>query len=173
MIASSGEKVLLVDADMRKPRIHAVFHESQEPGLSNFLKNEAGLEDIIRPSGIDNLSVVYSGRATSNSAELLGSGGMKNFIESACRMYSKIIFDTPPVSLVTDAQILSSMTTAVILVVEGGKSTRGLLTRSKDLLAAVHANVAGVVLNNIKPSGDIYSYPQYYYGKYYNISAKA
>ncbi|MBU3910988.1 MAG: polysaccharide biosynthesis tyrosine autokinase [Candidatus Omnitrophica bacterium] len=168
MIASSGERVLLVDADMRKPRIHTVFNLKNEPGLSQFLLEENDLDSIIKDSGIDNMRIVTAGKCTHKPAELLYSKNMKRFLEEASSRFSKIILDTPPVSLLTDAQILSSIATGVILIAESGRSTRDLLVRSKELLQKVDAKIIGVILNNIACTKDGYSYPQYYYGKYYN-----
>ena len=168
MIANSGERVLLVDADMRKPRIHTVFKLQNEPGLSQFLLEENDFDSIIRDPGIDNMCIVTSGKCTHKPAELLYSKNMKQFLKEAGSRFSKIILDTPPVSLLTDAQILSSIATGVILIAEGGRSTRDLLARSKELLQKVDARILGVILNNISLTKDVYSYPQYYYGKYYN-----
>ncbi|MBU1888037.1 MAG: polysaccharide biosynthesis tyrosine autokinase [Candidatus Omnitrophica bacterium] len=168
MIANSGERVLLVDADMRKPRIHTVFNLKNEPGLSQFLLEENDLDSIIKDSGIDNMRIVTAGKCTHKPKELLCSKNMKQFLEEASSKFSKIILDTPPVSLLTDAQILSSVTTGVILIAESGRSTRDLLVRSRELLQKVDARIIGVILNNIALTKDVYSCPQYYYGKYYN-----
>ena len=168
MIANSGERVLLVDADMRKPRIHSIFKESNKSGLLQFLSGEKDFEGILKhPDKIDNLSFVVSGGLANKPAELLSSGNMKIFLENAMARFSKVIFDTPPVGLVTDPAVLSSMCTGTLLVTEGGRTTKALLIRSKELLEKVNAKILGVVVNNISLTNDTYSYPQYYYGKYY------
>ena len=167
MIANSGERVLLVDSDMRKPRLHTVFNDDNAIGLSQFLSKEADFESILKPSGIDNLSIVTSGGSISRSAELISSDQMKLFIEKASAGFSKIIFDTPPVTLVTDAALLSSVCTGVLLIAEGGRATKDLLTKSKELLEKVDAKIIGVIVNNISLTSD-YSYQKYYYGKTYN-----
>jgi len=167
MIANSGEKVLLVDADMRKSRLHTIFNMDNQTGLSQFLMGEKGLIDIINPTAVDNLYIVTSGKSTHKPAELLSSSNMKLFLEQAGGQFSKIIFDTPPVCLVTDAAILSSICTGTVLIAEGSRATRELLKRSKEILGKVDARMLGVIVNNISMVRDGYYYPQYYYGRYY------
>lgn len=168
MIANSGEKVLLVDADMRKPRVHAIFNDKNEVGLSQFLLGKNDFDDICKASGANNLHIVTAGKITEKPAELLSSENMKLFLKVASSKFSKIILDAPPVGLVTDAQILSSICTGVVLVADGDKITKPLLNNSKELLQKVNANIVGVIVNNISLTKDCYSYPQYYYGKYYS-----
>ncbi len=168
MIANSGERVLLVDADMRKPRVHTIFNEQNESGLSEFLLGKKDFNSVVKYSGNDNLYVVTAGKATHRPAELLSSEKMKLFLETAASEFSKIIFDSPPIALVTDAQILSTICTGVVLIADGGRATRVLLNRSKDLLEKVGARILGIIVNNISLTKDSYSYPHYYYGKYYN-----
>ncbi|MDP8230591.1 MAG: polysaccharide biosynthesis tyrosine autokinase [Candidatus Gorgyraea atricola] len=166
MIANSGERVLLVDADMRRPRLHTVFNDDNSIGLTQFLSKEADFESVVKPSGIDNLSIVTSGGTIGSSAELISSEQMKIFIEKASSGFSKIIFDTPPIALVTDAALLSSICTGVLLIAEGGRATKDLLIKSKGLLEKVDAKILGVIVNNISLTSDS-SYQQYYYGKTY------
>jgi capsular exopolysaccharide synthesis family protein len=170
MIANSGERVLLVDADMRKPRVHTVFGDNNEIGLSDFLLGKKDFDGIIKSSGIDNLCIVTSGKSTHKPAELLSSGNMKLFLDAAASQFSKIIIDTPPIALVTDAQILASICTGVVLVSEGSKATKPLLNRSKELLEKVEANILGIIVNNISLTKDPYSYQHYCYGKYYDTA---
>lgn len=172
MIANSGEKVLLVDADMRRPRIHTVFNMENKSGLSQFLTGDADLMEIANISGVDNLYIVTAGKGTHKPAELLSSNNMKIFLEKAGKEFSKIIFDAPPVGLVTDAAILSSICTGTVLIAEGSRTNRELLKRSKELLGKVNARILGVIVNNVSISRDNYYYPHYYYGKYYKTSSK-
>ncbi len=167
MIANSGEKVLLVDADMRKPRVHTIFNDNNEAGLSQFLLGEKDFDNISKASHINNLHIVTAGKITGKSAELISSENMKLFLKIASSKFSKIIFDAPPVGLVTDAQILSSLCSGVVLIADGDRATKPLLSNSKELLQKVDANIIGVIVNNISFTKDYYSYPQYYYGKYY------
>lgn len=167
MIATSGERVLLVDADMRKPRVHTVLEEDNESGLAHYLEGKKDFDEVVKHSGVDNLYFVTSGKPTRGSAELIGSDKMKAFIEKAGSKFSKIIFDTPPITLVTDAAVLSTICTGVILIAEGNKTTKPILNRSKELLQKVDAKLLGIIVNNIVLTKDAHSYPQYYYGKYY------
>jgi len=169
MIARSGEKVLLVDSDMRKPRVHSVFNLKNQAGLSDFLSGTKDFDGILNYTGIDNLSVITAGAVSRRPAELLSSVNMKVFLSRASSQFSKVIFDTPPITLVTDASILSNISGAgVILVAESGRTTKELLNHSKELLKKVSARIIGVVLNNVSLTKSGYFYPQYYYSKYYN-----
>ena len=168
MIANSGEKVLLVDADLRKPRVHTVFNDKNEAGLSQFLLGKNDFDSICKSSGTNNLHIVTAGKIADKPAELISSENMKLFLKIASSKFSKIIFDAPPVVLVTDAQILSTICTGVVLVADGDKITKPLLNNAKELLQKVNANIIGVIVNNISFARDHYSYPQHYYGKYYS-----
>ena len=169
MIARSGEKVLLVDADMRKPKTHSVFNLKNQAGLSDFLLGAKDFDSIINHAAVDNLSIITAGSISNRPAELLASVNMKVFLSRASSQFSKIIFDTPPITLVTDASILSSVTGAgVILVAESGRTTKELLHASKELLRKVNSKIIGVVLNNVSLAKSGYLNTQYYYRKYYN-----
>ena len=168
MLANSGERVLLVDADMRKPRVHTIFNYDNVSGLLQFLTDEKDFDSTVKYSGISNLYVATSGGTTNRPAELISSENMKRFLQNASAHYTTIIIDTPPVTLVTDAALLSSLCTGTILIAEGGRTTKEFLTKSKELLKNVKANVLGVIVNNISLTQNSYSYPQQYYGKYYS-----
>jgi len=155
MIANGGERVLLVDADMRKPRIHTIFNEDNESGLAQYLMGEKDFQGIVKYSGTGNLYFVTSGKTTHGSTESILSKNMKAFLEDTASQFSKIIFDTPPIALVTDAAVLSSMCTGVILIAEGGKTTKKILSNSKELLQKVNANILGIIVNNISLTKDI------------------
>ncbi len=167
MLSNSGERVLLVDADMRRPRVHTVFNMDNHKGFSNYLAGEIDFDDIIMNSGIDNLSVVMAGNISHKPAELISSKNARLFLEKAGASFSKIIFDAPPIALVTDAAVLAALTNGVVLIAEANRTTKGLLNNSKELLHKAGANIIGVVLNNISLTRNSYYYPQYYYGKYY------
>ena len=167
MMANSGERVLLVDSDMRRPRVHTIFNMDNKIGFSNYLSGEINFEEVIRYSGIDNLSIVPAGNISHKSAELISSNNAKLFLEKANARFSKIIFDAPPIALVTDAAVLSGLCDGVVLIAEANRTTRGLLNNSKELLCKVGANIIGVILNNVSFTRNSYYYPQYYYGKYY------
>ncbi len=173
MMADSGESVLLVDSDMRKPRVHTVFNIDNVSGFSNYLAGQVDFDRIIKYTGINNLSVIPAGSISHKSAELISSKNAKLFLEKAGARFSKIIFDAPPVALVTDAAVLSGLCDGVILIAEADRTTRDLLNNSKELLHKAGANIIGVILNNVSLTRNSYYYPQYYYGKYYKpLNAK-
>ena len=167
MMSNSGERVLLVDADMRRPRIHTVFNMDNEKGFSNYLAGEIDFDEVVRNPRIDNLSVITAGNISHKPAELISSKNAKLFLEKASASFSRIIFDAPPIALVTDAAVLATLTDGVVLIAEANRTTKGLLNNSKELLHKAGANIIGVVLNNISLTRNSYYYPQYYYGKYY------
>jgi len=165
-MAYSGNSVLLVDADMRKPRVHVVFDQDGDFGLSNFLTGQAGIDEIIKKTDIDNLSVVTCGHIPPNPSELLSTKRMREFVEKAKAKYSTVIFDSPPLAVVTDAVILSSVIDGTVLVINSKKTSRASVNHAKQLLANAKANVFGVILNNLRVErGHYYYYSHYYYSK--------
>lgn len=185
--AQMGKKVLLVDADLRKPVIHQIFGIEKVPGLAEILIGSSkwedavqnitdlmlghlGLENIISTPGFDNINIITSGTPPHNPSEFLNSKRMEEQIKLWREHYDLIIFDTPPTLPVTDAVILGSKIDAVIIVYQVGKIARSALKRTKLLLDNTQARVLGVVLNAIKAevSPDFYqfSYSLYrYYGR--------
>lgn len=159
VFANSGQRVLLVDADMRKPTIHKTFGLTNEVGLSKVLSSNNSVLEMSRPSIVDNLSILTSGPKPPNPSELLGSTRMNQVIEEARHLYDVIIFDMPPVVTVTDAQIMASKADGTLLVVRENVTRKDALTKAKDLLAMVQAKVLGVVYNgaqNLKDQGYYY-----------------
>ncbi len=165
VMAQAGKKVLLVDADIRKPRLHDVFRHKNEKGLSDFLLTQAELDDIVHASDIENLSFVSSGAIPPNPSELILSQRTKDFIDSAKKKFDIILFDTPPSGLVTDAILLSRVVDEVIIVVESGKTSKRVLARIYKILKSSNTKVS-TILNRVDSStGDYYYYHSYYYGK--------
>lgn len=159
VFANSGQRVLLVDADMRKPTIHKTFGLTNEVGLSKVLSSNNSVLEMSRPSMVDNLSILTSGPKPPNPSELLGSTRMNQVIEEARHLYDIIIFDMPPVVTVTDAQIMASKADGTLLVVRENVTRKDALTKAKDLLEMVQAKVLGVVYNgaqNLKDQGYYY-----------------
>lgn len=165
-VAQGGQKVLLIDCDLRRPVLHAVFGYNKEPGTTNYLVGRAIVDDIIRTSPIRNLDIITSGTIPPNPSELIGSERMKEFLAEMQKRYDLILIDTPPVIAVTDAQVVSTFVDGMILVLSSGVTQTELAKRSKDLILKVGGKVIGLVLNNF----DIYStYGSYYkYYRYYN-----
>ncbi|HEU4963698.1 MAG TPA: CpsD/CapB family tyrosine-protein kinase [Bacilli bacterium] len=161
--AQAGKKVLLIDADLRKPTVHRTFNVSNRTGLTNMLIGQAEYGDCIRETGQIRLDVISSGPIPPNPAELLGSQRMKDLLEQLKEHYDMIYIDTPPILAVTDAQLLASHVDGVVLVLSAGKVLRDHAKKAKALLNNVGANVVGAVLNNKKVESESYYY--YYYGE--------
>ncbi|MBU3159843.1 CpsD/CapB family tyrosine-protein kinase [Clostridium frigoris] len=169
VMAQGGNKTLLIDCDQRKPQVHKVFGLSNEKGLSNMLVNDEDKDEVNTNIGIHetvqkNLHVLTSGTRPPNPAELLGSAKMKNFIEELKKTYDYIILDTPPIILVTDAQILAQYTDGCLLVVASGESERDAAIKAKGLLEKVNAKILGTVLNKVEIKKKGYYNYQYEYG---------
>lgn len=160
--AAQGLKVLLVDADMRKPTIHKIFHVQNHPGLTNLLTDRSlHVEDIARHSYIENLHYITCGIIPPNPSELLNSNRMSELIHEMEENYDLVIFDNPPLLAVTDAQIMATKVDGTIVVVPQGEVKKAELDQAAELLDKVKANVLGAVLNKVDADSDTY----YYYGQ--------
>ncbi|WP_313892933.1 CpsD/CapB family tyrosine-protein kinase [Psychrobacillus sp.] len=160
-LAQEGKKVLLVDADLRKPTMHYTFNTPISPGLTNLLMSQWNLGSIIKDSETKGLWIITCGPIPSNPAELLGSNSMEAFIRDVKDRYDIVIFDAPPVLSVADAQILSEKCDGTILVISSGTTEKGNAIKAKEALLASRANILGTILNNYKLEKGHY-YNQYY-----------
>lgn len=171
MLAQTGADVLIIDCDLRRPRMHANFNLSNTRGLTNFLSGECPIEDVLQNHPqVANLKLLTSGPVPPNPAELLGSQEMRNLLKTLSERFAHIIVDSPPAISFTDASILSTFVDGVILVVHGGRSSRAVVRRAKQHLLDVGANIFGVVLNNVKADSHEYygaGYSAYYQSEYY------
>jgi capsular exopolysaccharide synthesis family protein len=165
-LAQGGQKVLLIDCDLRRPVIHAVFGYNKEPGITNYLVGRAAIDDVIRSSSIRNLDIITSGTIPPNPSELLGTDRMKKFIEDMRQKYDTVLIDTPPVIAVTDAQVIANEVDGTLIVVSSGSTQTELAQRSKELISKVGGRVLGFVLNNFDITSTYGSYYKYY--RYYN-----
>ena len=165
VIAYDGESVLLVDADMRKPQIHKVFDLENRRGLSNVILGEE--PEIHRSVLHEKLDIMTCGPVPPNPAELLGSKRMAEFVDQMRGSYDKIIFDSPPISSVTDAVVLSKLADSVVYVVHGGATTRETAQHGSRVMKDVGAKVIGAVLNNIDIGRESYYYSHYYHYYYH------
>jgi succinoglycan biosynthesis transport protein ExoP len=174
MLAQTGAEVLMIDCDLRRPRLHAQFELSNTKGLTTWLSGEKNLDVLIQTCDkAPNLKVLTSGPVPPNPAELLGSEEMRKLLNILSEKFNHIIIDSPPAISFTDASILSTMVDGVILVVHGGRSSRAVVRRAKQQLLDVGAHVFGVVLNNVKVDArDDYYYSRYY-SHYYESDADA
>jgi succinoglycan biosynthesis transport protein ExoP len=167
VLAQKGIRVLLIDADLRRPSIHKTLGMGPRSGLSNVLTGSATLEDAItRSSVLPNLSVLAAGTPPPNPAELLASTNMRDVLNELRGQYDHIVIDTPPTLSVTDAVVLSPRADAVVLVIRSAQTTKQALRRSKEVLMQVSAKVAGVLLNAVDLSSPDYYYYYEYQGKY-------
>ncbi|TWT27891.1 CpsD/CapB family tyrosine-protein kinase [Planomicrobium sp. CPCC 101110] len=161
VFAESGKKVLLVDADMRRPTLHHTFRMSNKVGLSNLLLEKGNLQDAIKKSGIRGLDLLMSGQIPSNPAELLDSVVMTRLIDELKEKYDLIIFDSPPILAVTDAKILANKCDGTVLIVNTGKTEKESVTKARDALATAKAFILGVVLNNYPKNKNSEYYQSY------------
>ncbi len=171
-LSQTGAKVLVVDADMRRPRLHNIFQIENRHGLSSILSaemNEAEVLTMVTPYEDSNLHLLTSGPVPPNPAELIGSDQMRRLIKMLENNYTHIVIDSPPIASFTDGVLISSMVDGVLLVVHANKSSRGIVRRSKQLLQEVGAKIFGVVLNNanLRSQDGYYYYQSYYHQSYY------
>ncbi len=167
-MAQMGSKTLLVDTDLRRPVIHSVFNLGKDRGITNFLLGKMSFSEIVKPTMVDNLSVVTSGPLPPNPSELLASEEMDEFIEQARSHFDVVLFDSPPVIAVTDAAILSTKVDGLILVVKAHQTQKTAIARAKNLLENVKAHVVGCLLNSVNVERAYGSYYHYYYYHYYS-----
>ena len=164
-LAQTGARVLVIDADMRRPTVHTIFNITNVAGLSTVLSRDVNEQDILslvdfqQESG---LHLMTSGPIPPNPAELLGSNQMRQLLQTLEPHFDHIVIDSPPITNVTDGVLLASLVDGVILVVHGGHSTREIVRRARQLLRGVGARIFGVVLNNVKLREHDYYYEGYY-----------
>jgi polysaccharide biosynthesis transport protein len=163
-LAQSGLRTLIVDTDLRRPRVHKAMDCNNKVGLVNAITGEMTLDEVIQPTEIENLFVLPSGANTPNPAELLHTARFRQIVRDLADKYDRVIFDSPPLGAVSDALVLGHMVDAVLLILKFGQTRRELLRRSIEQLETVGAPFMGCVLNNIDASSGSYSY--YYYYRY-------
>jgi capsular exopolysaccharide synthesis family protein len=182
IMAQAGNKVLLVDADLRKPLVHKYYGLPIGPGLTDYVMgnyhwNEVtntisdimlgdfGLDDLLITPGMDTLHILTAGTKPPNPSEILTSNRFRKFVEEVSKNYNFIFIDAPPVMPVADASDIATLTDGVILVYMTGKIGRGVLKRVKSNLENVDAKLTGVILNKVKSDAgpEYYQYHSYYY----------
>ena len=163
-LALDGKRVIVVDADMRRPSLHRIFKAPNDFGLSSVLSNEKDLDEVIFSTEVENLLIVPAGPAPSNPSELLGSGRMRMLVQALVEHADYVLFDTPSAIAFTDAVVLSRVADGVILVVRAQQVPRGAELQVRNLLNKANANILGVVLNDVRPETvDSYYYHSHYY----------
>jgi capsular exopolysaccharide synthesis family protein len=171
MLAQTGAEVLIIDCDLRRPRLHTQFEVANSKGLTTWLSGEKNLDNLLQVyARTPNLKVLTSGPVPPNPAELLGSEEMRRLLGLLSERFAHIIIDSPPAISFTDASILSTMVDGVVLVVHGGRSSRAVVRRAKQQLLDVGAHIFGVVLNNVKLESQDYYYSGYY-SNYYSTES--
>jgi capsular exopolysaccharide synthesis family protein len=175
-LAQTGASVVIIDADMRRPRLHSIFGIPDQLGLSSILSSSVTEKEILGMVARDEttgLGILTSGPIPPNPAELIGSDQMRHLMSVLQQHFDHVVVDSPPVSSFTDGVLISTMVDGVLLVVHGGKSSRHIVRRSKQLLQDVGAKIFGVVLNNIEIQSHDYYYYQRYSDKYYSAQTSA
>lgn len=161
--SQADRRVLLIDADMRKPTAHKTFQISNQYGLSSVMSQQSTVEESIQMTDISNLDVMTAGAIPPNPAEMMASKRMTAMLEKLRGTYDIILIDTPPLLAVTDAQVAASKSDGVVLVVDQGRVKRDIAMKAIQYLQNVNARVLGVVLNNVKRKSSEEAY-YYYYG---------
>lgn len=159
-----NEQIVLVDIDMRRPKIHKELGIEQTPGLSDFLTGNCGAQNIIKPSIVPNLSVIPSGTIPPNPSELLSSGKIQSLFEELKAKFSRIIVDSPPILSAADTSLLANMADGVILLVKGSSVRMEAVLQAKDKILKSKGKIIGVVVNNTHPDKE----DSYYYYHYYS-----
>ncbi|MEH7331268.1 CpsD/CapB family tyrosine-protein kinase [Neobacillus drentensis] len=160
VLSQKGKKVLLVDVDLRKPTVHYAFNVSNIDGLTSVLTRDISLDQAIIKTSVPNLDILTCGPIPPNPSELLDSKAMELVMEEVKGSYDYVVFDTPPLLVVTDAQILANKCDGVVMVVASGKTKRDRAIRAKELIEKANAHLLGVVVNGVESKQGTY------YGEY-------
>jgi succinoglycan biosynthesis transport protein ExoP len=169
-LAQTGARVLIIDADMRRPKVHSMFGMSNDEGLSTALSSEPTEEELLAMIQYDedsNLYILPSGPIPPNPAELIGSNQMVRILDMIENNFDHAVVDSPPIASFTDGVLISSMVDGVILVVHAGKGSRQIIRHARNFLQEVGARVFGVVLNNVNMKNHGTHYYQHYHSEYY------
>ncbi|MGK9369509.1 GumC family protein [Melioribacter sp. Ez-97] len=162
-LAYANNKTVIIDADLRKPRLHNVFGHKRYPGFTDYFFGQVGYEEIIRTTDVNNLSYISAGTIPPNPSEILGSDQMINFIKKLKEEYDYVVIDSPPLIAVTDSEILAQLVDATILVVSANFTEVDLLEKSVEMLRRDNSTFIGTVLNNFSYRSGYSSYYKYYY----------
>lgn len=169
-MAQSGSKTLIIDCDLRKPRMHKIFNiPGSGIGFTDMVANLGmnGNKVAVKRTKIPNLDLIPCGKIPPNPSELLSSERAKFLLQALSKKYDKILIDSPPVNVVTDPVILSQIVGGVLVIIRAGETRRDVVRRAKEQLADVGANILGGVLNNVDVERDNYYYYSYYHNYYY------
>jgi capsular exopolysaccharide synthesis family protein len=165
-LAEAGGRVLIVDTDMRRPRLHRSFGVPNQVGISSVIVGKATLEEAVKRTDVPNLDVLPCGPVPPNPSELLHTERFAAVLADCKKTYDRIILDSPPTSAVTDPAVLANFADGVVLVVKAGETTRDSATHARRQLVSAKVRLVGVVVNAIDFSNPAYGY-DYYYRNYY------
>ena len=171
VFAQMGDRILIVDSDLRRPSMHRYLKVSNNIGLTNYLLGQATIDEVIQTTELPSLHFIPSGKLPSSSMGILSSAKMKEFVAEMKSRYDYVFLDAPPIMGVSDATVLASMVDMCVLVVQYRKYPQMMTQRAKEMVTKVGGELVGVVLNNINISQDSYYY--YYSGYYYDYYYKS
>ncbi len=163
IFAQGGKRVLIVDSDLRRPRLHRAFGVPRKRGLTNLIMGESTTEEVIIHTEVPGVDLIPCGPIPPNPSELLGSPRMREISDELADRYDLVLYDSPPVVAVTDAVVMSKSVEGVVLIAKAGKTTREILTKAVRQLTDVGTHVLGSVLNDFNIRGAGYRYYYYYY----------
>jgi len=162
-LAQGGQRVCIVDCDLRRPRLHRIFDRAGDAGVTNVLVGEATLDQVAKPTGIHNLWSIPAGPTPPNPADMLHSERFRKFITDLSERFDRVVIDSPPLVAVTDSAIISTLMDGTVFVVRAFKTNRHLSGQGLRALRDVDARVVGGVLNAVNLNKSEYSYYYHYY----------
>jgi capsular exopolysaccharide synthesis family protein len=165
-MAQAGSKVVLLDCDLRHPRLHKVFGLSRDAGMTNLLVGNMEADKVFQRTDVPNLYVIPSGPIPPNPSEILGSKRMKELVAILKKKFDRVIIDSAPISAVTDASILSRIADGIVLVIRAHRTPREVVKNTLMQLENVDARIFGCILNDVNLKKKNYYYYQYYYYYY-------
>lgn len=168
VMAQTGSKVVLIDCDMRRPKLHKLFGVNRDRGISNVLVGESELDSVIVNTGISGLCLIPCGPIPPNPSELLGSAHMKKVLDTLRKHFDHILIDTPPISAVADVILLTRSVDGILFVVRANGPARDLIRNGLNQLSAVSARILGAILNDVNLNRNAYYYKYYHSYSYYN-----
>jgi succinoglycan biosynthesis transport protein ExoP len=157
------KKVLIIDADLRKPRLHRLFEIKNVGGLSGYLTGRVSIKEAVRKTSHENIWILPSGPVPPNPAELLNSDRMKELLEGMKEKFDVILLDTPPILAVVDALIVSSLSDSLVFIIRAGKTTLKPFLRAVEELKQAKTKIIGVVFNEVKVKEREHYSPYYHY----------
>lgn len=164
-LAQGGQRVCILDCDLRRPRIHRIFDRAGEAGVTNVILGEATVDEVAKPSMVENLWSVPAGPVPPNPADMLHSERFRKFLDDLSARFDRVVIDSPPIAAVTDSAVLSTLAEGTVFVVRAFKTSRQLARQGLRILQDVDARVVGAVLNAVDLSNREYGYYHYYYYK--------